>query len=897
MMQLRILLVLIAVTAAAAHAAGPHGTQYGQPMTDTGQVMLTDEVAQALADSGAGFVRVNFRLGPYAYDTSTWYTAYDGIVNRLRSRGLEVIGLLTNEACQPTWDSSKWKENAYETTGGNGWNNYLNDWCNIFLRMAKHWNGKIKYWELWNEPDCLATIYPSNYGALLANAYDLVRTAGLDVEIISGGVCGGYDPYGPDYISKTYNVSINHTGWFTQMKNKWGTYPLDHIGFHIYPNCNGPLDTNWLSNYFDYVRNSYTAYEGANSPKKMFLTEIGWMTSGGCYVSEAMQAANLTAAFNLANSKPYIQHVNWFFLRDTPSAGLYYGLYRSTGLSESDKKPALASFKAACTFEGRWSTNSIDQPILDYFNARGRAAMGNPYDNGGTAWVHNWDFGPVQDYNGGSLGRMVVFNTADGTACSARGNFYETALQYHLALEFPLSDQFFTGIGEKQLFEGGYATWTSADGTQVTLYDNKLILDNTSPTFSVSSNWSAVSASDAYNGNYHRRKGTPVNIDPATWTFTIPTAGYYDVYVRFPTVAGSVSAAKYEIVHASGTSTVTLSQQSRSGRWNRLGTYSFNAGSAEVKLSSQGSTSLYVLADAVRLIGPTAGPDTTPPTPVIVTDDGTFQTSTSRLRASWTSVDMESGIVQYEYAIGTTPTDPGSGYLVPWTSTGTATNVTKVITLTAGTTYYFYVRAQNGAGMVSQGVSDGITVDNTAPTKPEVIDDGDYTGDPTLLHCSWTCSDPQSGITEYYYAVGSNPGYYDIVPITSAGTATQTWIAGLNLTPGATYYLRVHAKNGSGLTSSFGVSDGIVYQPATPVDTVAAALALPDETVVLLKNKLVTGLFGDRFYIQEPDGYTGVAIGRPADLVEGARVDITGRIRTIAGERVIVPGAVTPVQQ
>ena len=884
----------------AVFAAGPHGTQFGQPLTDTGYVALNDQVAQALADTGAGFVRVNFRLGPYQSDTPAWYATYDAIVNRLRSRGLEIIGLMTNEA----WPGSpaQWSENAYETTGGNGWNSYLSNWCNFFLRAATHWKGKIKYWELWNEPDCLAVIYPSNFGALLANAFDLVRTNNVPVEIISGGVCGGTDPpFGPNFIRNTYEVSINQTKWFAQMKAKWGTYPLDHIGFHIYPNCNTTLNTTWLSNYFDTVRNAYTAYEGANTKKKLWLTEIGWQTDGtGCKTTEAIQASNLTAAFNVANSKPYIKHVNWFFLKDEPAANLYFGVFRHTGLGEADKKPAWQSLKTACTFEGRWSAGgSINQPILDYFNAKGRIALGNPVDNGLSAWVHNWDFGPAQDYDGGTLGPTVVVDSADGIGCGVWGVFRTAMLENRQALEFPLGDQFSTGSLLRQNFEGGYVTWSETEGTRVHLYSTKLPVDNSDSGFSCSANWSLRSASDGYkDGQYRRRSATTTNTDPAVWSIQLPTAGTYDVYAHWPTVTNATSTATYEIYHASGTASVVVNQQNRCGRWNRLGTFRFNAGTATIKLSSQGDSGKYVLADAVRLICTEVEPDTTPPLKPVVIDEGDYTSSPNQLKASWSSADPESGIDHYEYAIGTSPTDPGSGYVVGWTACGLETSVTCQLTLTHGTTYYFYVRAYNTAGLVSEvGVSDGIKVDLSAPVRPTVVDDGNYTGDSSMLHCVWSSSDPESGIASYEYSIGTVPYGTDIIPPTNAGPITEVWVKGLNLIAGQTYYFTVRARNGAGLQSAPSYSDGISYVPCPEFDTIASALATPDWSALFLRGKLVSGVFADRLYICEADTLRGIAIRPTRYLVEGNVVDVTGTIQTGSGERIIVTGAVTPVQQ
>jgi len=46
-----------------------------------------------MAQSGAGWIRVHFRRGPYSGDTAQFYAKYDEIVDRLRARGLQVVGL------------------------------------------------------------------------------------------------------------------------------------------------------------------------------------------------------------------------------------------------------------------------------------------------------------------------------------------------------------------------------------------------------------------------------------------------------------------------------------------------------------------------------------------------------------------------------------------------------------------------------------------------------------------------------------------------------------------------------------------------------------------------------------------------------------------------------------
>lgn len=112
--------------------------------------------------------------------------------------------------------------------------------------------------------------------------------------------------------------------------------------------------------------------------------------------------------------------------------------------------------------------------------------------------------------------------------------------------------------------------------------------------------------------------------------------------------------------------------------------------------------------------------DLTAPAAPLVTDDGDWTNSTTRLRASWTSAaDAESGITGYQYRIQTS----SGAEIVPWSPTGAATGVTRTaLALAQGATYFVEVQSKNGAGTWSAiSSSDGITVDTEAPAAAMTI--------------------------------------------------------------------------------------------------------------------------------------------------------------------------------
>ena len=112
-------------------------------------------------------------------------------------------------------------------------------------------------------------------------------------------------------------------------------------------------------------------------------------------------------------------------------------------------------------------------------------------------------------------------------------------------------------------------------------------------------------------------------------------------------------------------------------------------------------------------------PDATPPGRPVVTDGGLLSRSRTELWASWTSEDMESGVREFQYAIGTTP---GGAEVRAFASTTQNSVVVNGLNLDVGVTYYFAVKATNNAGLNSEtGISDGIRIDPTFQPYVKVI--------------------------------------------------------------------------------------------------------------------------------------------------------------------------------
>ena len=229
-----------------------------------------------------------------------------------------------------------------------------------------------------------------------------------------------------------------------------------------------------------------------------------------------------------------------------------------------------------------------------------------------------------------------------------------------------------------------------------------------------------------------------------------------------------------------------------------------------------------------------------------------------------------------------------------WTGSEAVWSIgTSVQTATANAEpWYFHVKGYNSASLENGTLDLGpYYFDNTPPSQPTVMHAGDTTG--LTLTASWSASDNESGIDQYQYAVGTNPGGTDLLGWTtpSPKESTQFSRSDLTLLPDVTYYISVKACNKAQLWSEIGTSDGIKL--SVPEYGIADAKNLPDGSDVRIRGSVVVGAFDGCFYIEETDRRSGIKVLSSATVTIGQIIDVTGRIQGAGAERYI---AATSVQ-
>ena len=528
--------------AGAARAGGPHGVDVGWTVDHTsGQILFTSTTASKLVQAETGWIRVEVSLinGHSTWD-STMFSYYDTVVNTARAAGLQVL-MLIDSGAWPGGQSDWCANNSENNPGTNGDNVYVEGFAtNAVLPIVQHFRDRVKYFELWNEPNCWTSnpsngvytgatfIYPSNYGWLLTRSWETVHIAQQinDVTLFSGGLFGlnsygaSYSAAGGQYLDDTYSTGTNVVkgGSFAHTKSNYGAYPLDGVGQHIYITIGGLVTSNSFRQYEDWVHSALTKYEGTSSPKKTFITEFGWQTTNSSNangVSAAVQDTNLITAFSTIAATPYVQTAIWFQWADNPAGGLWYGVVDSSG----NPKQSYPDYERAERFEGIYANGTTNSSMLACFNGLGQAVLGSPFDNGHGPWVYAFLNGYAQDYGGGSHLNLTLMSSTNGTfeVNNLLGfwGFYNTN-NGAVAYGYATTNAYASGSSTRQDFLRGYLTWDAVN--QIVWHAGNLVppppvgLLATAYNGEVDLQWNAVSGSTSYNVKRSTTNGGPYSI-------------------------------------------------------------------------------------------------------------------------------------------------------------------------------------------------------------------------------------------------------------------------------------------------------------------------------------------------------------------------------------------------
>jgi len=240
--------------------------------------------------------------------------------------------------------------------------------------------------------------------------------------------------------------------------------------------------------------------------------------------------------------------------------------------------------------------------------------------------------------------------------------------------------------------------------------------------------------------------------------------------------------------------------------------------------------------------------DATPPPPPTGVDDGVSGWSSDNTPTfTWGSPGDTSGIDGYWWAVDDpTPETGGTWTTAPPATTG----------ILGDGPHTFYVKAQNGSGLIGAAGSHDCQIDATPPGAPTGVDDGvvGWSSDNTPTF-SWGSPGDTSGIDGYWWAVD------DPTPETGGTWTTAPPATTATLGDGPhTFYVK--ARNGSGLIGAAGIHDcqidatpptgtilingGVGYTNSTSVTLTLSASDTNEVSLMMFKNA------GESWSLEQP---------------------------------------------
>lgn len=293
-----------------------------------------ERAVKLIKETGITFVRVDFMWADIEPKQGHFeFGRYDRIVDLLTENGIGILGLLcyTVQWAGPVWNGPPDDNKTF---------------VNYASKVIDRYKGKVKYWEVWNEPDDEQYWIPQDrmvrYTSLLKDVYSEAKRVDPSCKILTGG------------LSKTITVSLR------RIYKNGGGQSFDILAIHPYVN---PLNEVSVGLVRGIYRGCKTTMKDNGDDKRIWFTEIGcpgvktqtkanawWF---GTSPTEEEQAVWVKRFYTkILPGLPDCEKAFWAIFRDTKDHfrnGIdYFGLIRW----DFSKKPAFTAYKSAADW---WS--------------------------------------------------------------------------------------------------------------------------------------------------------------------------------------------------------------------------------------------------------------------------------------------------------------------------------------------------------------------------------------------------------------------------------------------------------------------------------------------------------------------------------------------------------------
>ena len=245
---------------------------------------------------------------------SAW-EKYDNIVDLAEANEIQIIARLSNP---PNWSRAL----PVEVTGMLAPPDNYDDFGDFAAAVAGRYNGRIRYYQLWNEPNGNEEwgnhqpVSPEQYTELLCNAYGRIKAIDPDAVVLAGAL--------------TPTVAINDANlndliFLERMYAAGAGDCFDVMSAQGYGLYSGALDQRLKPNVINYPHNLYlrdVMVRHGDADKPIWISEMGWNVApegiDGRFgrATPEQQARFAVEAYERAQAEwPWVGVVNYWFLK------------------------------------------------------------------------------------------------------------------------------------------------------------------------------------------------------------------------------------------------------------------------------------------------------------------------------------------------------------------------------------------------------------------------------------------------------------------------------------------------------------------------------------------------------------------------------------------------------
>jgi polysaccharide biosynthesis protein PslG len=245
---------------------------------------------------------------------SAW-EKYDNIVDLAESYDIEIIARLSNP---PAWT----RQLPEDVTGSFAPPDNFDDFGDFAAAVAERYNGRIRYYQLWNEPNGNEEwgknqpVSPEQYTKLLCNAYRRIKAVDPSAVVLAGALT-------PTVAINGGN--LNDLIFLERMYAAGAGDCFDVMSAQGYGLWSGALDQRLKPNVINYPHNLYlrdVMVRHGDADKPIWISEMGWnvvpegMDDRFGRVTPEQQARFAVEAYQRAQTEwPWVGVVNYWFLK------------------------------------------------------------------------------------------------------------------------------------------------------------------------------------------------------------------------------------------------------------------------------------------------------------------------------------------------------------------------------------------------------------------------------------------------------------------------------------------------------------------------------------------------------------------------------------------------------